>query len=254
MTDLIKIDEIKPEQIATICDHTFLETIEGYKYKIKGCDPLQKRTEDFFDFMHKSIYGKFKFAAVCVRGNDTARARRVIDEAKSKLVLAVTTGFPDGRVPLNQKDYETLAALENGADEIDFVIHWGELMLGHRKYLSNELRTLENVIKNHKKKSKAIFETALLTEKEIEIACRCADDAGIDYVKTSTGYTGGATPRAVSIMKDIFPRGVKASGGINTGNVKDILYALSGRNDGLIYLDPNRIRIGEGSFFKDNGY
>ena len=205
--------------------------------------------------MEKSISGLYRFAGVCVRGSDSARARRVLDEAKSELILAVTTGFPDGKVPLNQKDYETLAALENGADEIDFVVHWGELMLGHVKYVSNEMNTLGEVIRAHKKKSKVILETAMLKDNEILTACKCAEEAGIDFVKTSTGYTGGATKEAVKFMRENFPRGVKASGGVSMSNVKEMLYALSGREDGFIELNPARMRIGEGSLFKGiDGY
>ncbi len=250
MAELVKIDELKNEQIAAICDHTFLETVEGYKYKVKDCDPIAKRTRDFNDFLEKSVYGPFKFAAICVRGSDTAYARQFIDDRKSKLILAVTTGFPDGRVPLNQKVYETRAALENGADEIDFVINWDRLSLGGRDYVEKEMKTIARLTRSHKKKSKAILETAMLNDAAIVDACECAEDAGIDFVKTSTGYTGGATPEAVKLMRQYFRAGVKASGGVKQENVRVILQALSGRSDGLIDLNPQTMRIGEGSLFK----
>jgi deoxyribose-phosphate aldolase len=250
MAELVKIDEITPMQVANICDHTFLDTTESYKYKIPGCDPITKRADDFFSFLEKSIYGELKFAAVCVRGSDAREARDFLRENKSDLVLAVTTGFPDGRIPLNQKKYETMAALENGADEIDFVINWAKLKQGDSNYIQREMNVIQDLVNGYHKKSKAILETAMLTNEEVLKASELAEIAGIDFIKTSTGYSGGATPEVVALMKEDFAGGVKASGGITTKNIKPILQALSGRKDGYIELDSERIRIGEGSLFK----
>jgi deoxyribose-phosphate aldolase len=247
---LVKVEEVTREQIATICDHTFLDTIEGYKYSAPDCDPIRQRELDFYAFMHVAVNGPLKFAGLCVRGTDTVNARKYLDSRKSPLILAVTTGFPDGRVPLNQKMHETSAALENGADEIDFVINWEKMMTGGKNYVQWELNEMAKLIRDAEKKSKAILETNMLDPEAIRYACDMAQDAGIDFVKTSTGYTKGATAAGVRMMRERFSRGVKASGGVKMTNVYEMLAALSGRTDGMIELNPDRIRIGEGSLFK----
>jgi deoxyribose-phosphate aldolase len=101
---------------------------------------------------------------------------------------------------------------------------------------------------------KLILETSLLTSDEIIIACKLADEIGVDFVKTSTGFVvAGAKAEHLKLMRANFSKGVKMSGGVNKENLHDLLTAASGREDGMIELDPLKIRIGESSLLRGLG-
>lgn len=153
-------------------------------------------------------------------------------------------------------------AVMNGAEEVDFVLNYESL--GHKDgdkefggeelLIEQELGTIRSFIdKNYRGLvTKLILETSELTNDQISRACKIADRCRIDFVKTSTGFSAaGATAEHLRIMRTNFSRGVKMSGGVSIGNVKDLLYAASGRTDGYIDLDPMKIRIGESSLLKD---
>ena len=116
------------------------------------------------------------------------------------------------------KAFETKAAIEDGATEVDMVINVGALKDKKYDYVLQDIKTLKEVC-GKDIVLKVIIETCLLTDEEKVKACELAKEAGADFVKTSTGFsTGGAKPEDVALMRKTVgaEMGVKASGGIHT--------------------------------------
>ena len=127
-------------------------------------------------------------------------------------------GFPLGMSDTGVKAFETKAAIEDGAQEIDMVINVGALKDKKYDYVKNDIHTLKEVCGSDIV-LKVIIETCLLTDEEKVKACELAKEAGADFVKTSTGFsTGGAKAEDVALMRKTVgdDMGVKASGGIHT--------------------------------------
>ena len=155
----------------------------------------------------------YNFYAVCVNGSWVTQARHFLDGSDVK--VATVVGFPLGATDSDTKRFETEAAIDNGAQEIDVVINIGRLKDGDDEYVLRELR---DVVEAAAERSvKVIIETCLLTGAEKIRACRIVLDAGAQFVKTSTGFsTGGATVADVKLLREIVGEtfGVKAAGGI----------------------------------------
>lgn len=179
-------------------DHTILKA-DATKAQVKKiCDEAKE-------------YG---FASVCVNSYYTAF---VAEELKGTNVKTCTViGFPLGQMSTKAKKLETLAAVEDGAEEIDMVINVGALKDGLDDFVREDIRTVKEACGNAL--LKVIIETCLLTDEEKVRACTLSKEAGADFVKTSTGFsTGGAKVEDVALMrKTVGPEmGVKASGGIH---------------------------------------
>src|SRR5580693_4839948 len=160
---------------------------------------------------------KFEFASVCV---NSFRTKFVAGELRDSPVKVCTVaGFPLGAASTAAKVAETLAALRDGAEEIDMVINIGALRGGERDIVKADILAVVAASHGHGAIVKAIIETALLNDAQKTLACRLAQDAGADFVKTSTGFSkSGATAADVSLMRRAVGKsmGVKASGGIRT--------------------------------------
>lgn len=156
------------------------------------------------------------FASVCVNQYYT---KFVAEQLKGSGVLVCTVvGFPLGMSDTRVKAFETKAAIEDGAQEIDMVINVGALKDGKYDYVLNDIRTLKEVCGKNIV-LKVIIETCLLTDEEKVKACELSKEAGADFVKTSTGFsTAGAAAEDVALMRNTVgdAMGVKASGGIHT--------------------------------------
>ena len=158
---------------------------------------------------------------LCVRSADVAAAATLV--AGSPVVVAGVIGFPHGAQRPEVKALESRLAITDGARELDMVMNVAAL-------------------KSQGVVVKVILETCYLTLAEIATACRLAESAGADFVKTSTGFgvrasgPTGATPEAVRVMLDTVGGRlqVKASGGIRTWD------------DAVRYLDMGCTRIGVG--------
>lgn len=158
-------------------------------------------------------------AAVCVNGSHVRSARRFIDAAGSNVKVAAVAGFPLGAMSTNAKAYEVQLALDDGADEIDLVMNVGQAKAGNWSYIEDEIYAIAELCHDDGAILKVIIETCLLTEDEIVQACKSAETANADFVKTSTGFsTGGAKAEDVALMKKTVGDRlqVKASGGIRT--------------------------------------
>lgn len=135
------------------------------------------------------------------------------------LHVATVVGFPSGAVKPEIKAAEAAQAADNGAEEIDMVINIAMAKEGRFDDLQAEIQAVRNAAPKPVI-LKVIIESAALTDEEIIAACEAAENAGADFVKTSTGFhpAGGASVEAVQLMADTVGGrlGVKASGGIRS--------------------------------------
>jgi deoxyribose-phosphate aldolase len=154
-----------------------------------------------------------KFYSVSVNGSWVVAARHFLDGSEVRVGCAV--GFPLGAMSSDVKRYETEAAIDDGAHEIDIVLNVARLKGGDDKYVLRELCDVAEAA--DERTVKVILETCLLTDEQKVRACRLAVESGAHFVKTSTGFsTGGATVDDVKLLREtVGPKfGVKASGGI----------------------------------------
>lgn len=158
-----------------------------------------------------------RFAAVCVPPLYIKAAKQLL--AGSEVKIATVIGFPFGYSAIEAKIAETVLAVVDGADELDVVINISAIKNGDWQFLAGEINNLLPVIRNSNKVVKIIIESGVLTNDEIIKCCGLYGAAGVDYLKTSTGYAEkGASAAAVQLMRDNLPPHVKikASGGIKT--------------------------------------
>lgn len=160
---------------------------------------------------------KYGFGCVCVNPTYVYLATQLLKETNVK--VSSTVGFPFGVTLPEVKAFEAWRALENGAREIDMVINLSALKSGDYETVRKDIEMVVDVKRLYRDVTvKVIIETGLLTDKEKVLACKIAKEAGVDFVKTSTGLFGGATVEDVRLMRKTVGRemGVKAAGGIRT--------------------------------------
>lgn len=160
---------------------------------------------------------EYRFAAVCIPPPFVKKAKDLLRGTGVK--TATVIGFPFGYSAVEAKIAETLLAIVDGADELDMVINLIALKNNDWEYLANEINHIMPIIRENKKVVKIIIESGILTDDEIIKCCELYGAAGIDYLKTSTGYAEkGASVHAVKLFKANLPQDVqiKASGGIRT--------------------------------------
>jgi len=158
---------------------------------------------------------EYQFAAVCVPPNFVKLAKLLIDSSKVK--VATVIGFPFGYAAVESKIAEIVLAMVDGADELDMVCNISAIKNKDFTYLANEINHIMPIVKSKNKIIKVIIESGVLSNEEIIACCDIYGAAGIDYLKTSTGYAEkGATIDAVKLFKLHLPEHIqiKASGGI----------------------------------------
>jgi deoxyribose-phosphate aldolase len=160
-----------------------------------------------------------EFASVCVNPIYVPLAAKLLEESSVKVCTVV--GFPLGANTTEVKAFETRNAIKNGAQEIDMVMTIGAFKSNAYEIFRSDIKAVVDATKSAGVSSdiivKVILETCYLNEEEIVKACEIAKEAGVDFVKTSTGFGDyGARVEDVSIMRKTVGRdvGVKASGGI----------------------------------------
>ena len=158
---------------------------------------------------------EYDFYSVCV---NTCYVSRCYDALKDTDVkVAAVVGFPLGACTTQSKVFETKEAFMDGASEVDMVLNVGKFKSGDNDFIRDDIRAVADAAHSFGGIVKVILETCLLTDEELEEACRLSREAGADFVKTSTGFsTGGATAEHVALMKKTVGDYlmVKASGGI----------------------------------------
>ncbi len=178
------------------CDHTLLGVTSTFEQIKELCDDGIK----------------YSTASVCIPPCFVKKAKEYVGE---RLKICTVVGFPNGYSTTKSKVFETLDAIQNGADEIDMVINLGELRAKNFDYIENEIKEIKKACGD--KILKVIIEACLLTNEEKLILCDIVTKSGADYIKTSTGFsTGGATFDDVSLMRKNVGKNikVKAAGGI----------------------------------------
>ena len=159
---------------------------------------------------------QYNFLGVCVPPFWVKRAKREI--GSDTILLVTVAGFPLGYNMTETKLDEMKRAIDNGADELDVV--WNVSSFKTRiPWTKIEIAKCGKLAHDHQKIVKVIIETAYLNQEEIVTATKICCDAGVDYVKTSTGFApAGATVEHILLIKSatIPGVGIKASGGIKT--------------------------------------
>lgn len=166
----------------------------------------------------------YDFASVCLEPCwVTLAAERLAD---SEVKVCTVIGFPLGANTKTVKAFEAKEAVENGADEVDMVLNIGALKSGEYDLVLEDMKAVREAAKDAV--VKVILETCLLTDEEKKKACALAKEAGMDFVKTSTGFsTAGATTDDVKLMREAVgdAMGVKASGGIRDRETAEAMIA-----------------------------
>jgi deoxyribose-phosphate aldolase len=156
---------------------------------------------------------RYRFASVCIAPCHVPQAVELLHNSPVKVCTVI--GFPTGATTATAKLYEAQEAADRGAEELDVVINLGWLKAGKTDLVHRELAAICDATG---KLVKAILETALLSPGEIALAADLCMDAGVAFLKTSTGWQGGATVEVVRQLWEITQGrvGIKASGGISS--------------------------------------
>lgn len=195
---------ITKEQLAAMIDHTFLKA-----YAVHA---------DFDRLCREAA--EHHFAMVAVNSSPVAYCKKLL--AGTGVHVGAAISFPLGQTVPETKLFETKKAIEDGADEIDYVLNIGELKMGNTAYIEDEMRRITDLCKSRDVLIKVIFENCYLTKDEIRLAAEIARKVKPDFIKTSTGFgTGGATKEDVALMKSVVEESVKvkAAGGIRNWEI-----------------------------------
>jgi deoxyribose-phosphate aldolase len=158
---------------------------------------------------------QYDFVAVCVPPNFVKLAKQLVTGSDVK--VATVIGFPFGYSATEAKIAEIILAMVDGADELDVVANISAIKNGDWSAIADEINHIMPIIRSKGKAVKIIIESGVLTDDEIIKCCDIYGIAGIDFLKTSTGYAEkGASVEAVQLFRKHLPDtvNIKASGGI----------------------------------------
>lgn len=193
------IANLTAEKLAGMIDHTFLKPFGTAENIEKLCAEARK----------------YEFAMVAINPAEVETCVKLLEGSPVRVGAAI--GFPLGQTTTECKAFETRDAIEKGATEIDTVINVRALQKGRLDIVKKEIEDMVTICKPAGVICKVILETCYLSDAEKETVCQIAKEAGVDFVKTSTGFgTAGATVEDVALMRRVVgPEiGVKAAGGI----------------------------------------
>jgi deoxyribose-phosphate aldolase len=188
------------EQLAKTIDHSLLRPELTEADVSAGC----------------ALAAQYHVASVCVKPCHVKLAKKLL--ADSDVAVGTVVGFPHGNSTMATKVFETQEAVAAGAAEIDMVINIGALRSGQADYVRNEIRAVVNAA-HPQAIVKVILENAYLTHAEKVLGCQLVEEAGADFVKTSTGFAPtGATVEDITLMRaSVGPQvQVKAAHGVRT--------------------------------------
>lgn len=192
--------------LAKMIDHTLLKP--------------EATTQDVIDLCREA--GDLGTFSVCVSPTFVVTARTHVPEG---IAVATVCGFPSGKHESAIKAAEGKLSVAQGADEVDMVIDSGRAIMGDWDAVEADIAAVRAGTSGAL--LKVILETAVLSDEQIAEACRRAENAGADFVKTSTGFhpAGGAELRAIAVMQATVGGrlGIKASGGIRTAEFAEEL-------------------------------
>ena len=192
---------LQPADIAAMIDHSLLRPELTADEVRAGCELAAARST----------------FSVCVKPADVKRAAHVLTGTNVRVGTVV--GFPHGSCTTAVKRYETEHALSDGAVEVDMVINIGALRGGDENYVLTDIREVVTAAHGAGALVKVILENAYLDDTQIAHGSRLVEDAGAEFVKTSTGFApSGATVHDLLIMAASTSPSVhlKAAGGVRT--------------------------------------
>jgi deoxyribose-phosphate aldolase len=213
--------EISPAALAAMIDHTFLKPYGTPADIARLCEEA----------------AQYHFAMVAINPAEVENCVRLLRGTGVGIGAAI--GFPLGQNTVETKAFETRDAIQKGATEIDTVMNIRALQAGLHDLVYSEIANMVEICKPAGVVSKVILETCYLSEEEKVAACHLAVKAGVDFVKTSTGFgTAGATVEDIALMRRVCgpAMGVKAAGG-----VRDLTSALA-----MICAGATRIGTSQG--------
>ncbi|MDD5069518.1 MAG: deoxyribose-phosphate aldolase [Candidatus Omnitrophica bacterium] len=204
-------DITRLEQIAKLIDHSLLHPALTDQDIESGCE----------------LALGYNVASVCLKPYSIRRAKAVL--GMSSVLVGGVVGFPAGNSKIEVKVKEGEVSLDDGADELDVVVNIGKVLSGDYGYVTDEIESLNSLVKSRGAVLKVIFETDYLNYDSKIRLCQICSEIGVDYVKTSTGFgfskdkTGfysyrGATAEDVSLMRQHCNKEIKikAAGGIRS--------------------------------------
>ena len=187
------------EELARIFDHTFLKAYASRDDFIQLCNEA------------KSIGA----AMVAINSEPVKLCKELLKGTNIHVGAAIS--FPLGQTTIAVKAFETIEAIKDGADEIDYVLNLAKVKDGDFTYIKEEMETIVKICREAGIISKVIFENCYLTKDEIRKCAQIAKEVKPDFIKTSTGFgTSGALIEDVKIMLETVDGvcKVKAAGGI----------------------------------------
>ena len=190
---------MKKEYLAKMFDHTYLKAFASKKDMEKLCQEA------------KMINCKM----VAINSCQTKLCKQLLKDSDIHVGAAIS--FPLGQTTIETKLFETKDAIENGADEIDYVVNLTKVKDHDFDYIEDEMRQITKLCHDNKVICKVIFENCYLEKEEIIKLSEIALKVKPDFIKTSTGFgTSGAKVEDVALMKSIVKDEVmvKAAGGI----------------------------------------
>jgi deoxyribose-phosphate aldolase len=199
-TNYFSVETLTREQVAKTIDHSLLRPELETEAVRAGCE----------------LARRFDVASACVRPCDVALARELL--AGSEVKVSTVIGFPHGSSTSAVKAFEAERAIAEGAEELDMVLNIGRLRSGAADEVRADIQSVVEVAAG-RALVKVILENAYLDEAQKVLGCRLSEEAGADFVKTSTGFApSGATLDDLRLMRrTVSPGiGVKAAGGIRS--------------------------------------
>lgn len=193
------MSKLTKKELAAYFDHTVLKPDAVTSDFVKLCEESKK-------------YG---FKMVAINSYPVKLCKKLLKDTPVHVGAAIS--FPLGQTTIDAKVFETCNAIQNGCDEIDYVINITKLKEGDYEYIQSEMTQIVAECRKASVTSKVIFENCYLTEEEKIKLCEIALEVKPDFIKTSTGFgTYGATIADVKLMKSIVGDQikVKAAGGI----------------------------------------
>jgi deoxyribose-phosphate aldolase len=157
------------------------------------------------------------FASVCINASWVPLCAELLVETSVKVCTVI--GFPLGATLPAVKAYEVEQVAQLGAQEVDMVLNVGRLRDGDHWAVYRDIAAVVDAARDNGLLLKVILETGLLNDEQKIAACVICKEAGADFVKTATGFSGGgATVADIALMRRVVgpSLGVKASGGVRT--------------------------------------
>lgn len=205
---------LTPHDIAKMLDHSTLQPFLTDEDIRKGCE----------------LALRYDTASVCARPCDMPLVASLLRGSDVKVCTVI--GFPHGTHRTAIKVAEAKQALADGCTELDMVINIGKLLGGDEDYVRDEIRQIVQVAHEAGALVKVILETCYLTDAQKVTACHLSEEAGADFVKTSTGYgTKGCTIQDLQLMRRSVSERVQVKG---SGGIRDLDTVLSARAVGAM--------------------